>query len=124
MKKNTLKTLSLVLAGAGALSLTSCDYLSCVLATNTQECIVGKGMDQAIKYLTNADSIDTTEKAESFASNWKTVQTAISGAQALGIKVPDSVKTAYNNTLSRIVKHNYFSSTQLKTAMSGAEYIK
>ena len=120
MKKTTL-AMACCLAG---FVFSSCDYLSCVMAQNPEECAIGKTMEKAVGYLADAKGIDTQEKAEKFASNWNKVQMAITSAQKLGMDVPENVKKAYNDTLERIVKHNYFDSPTLKAAMANADYIK
>ena len=119
MKKTTL-----MLACLAGFSLASCDYLGCLTASNPEECAIGKTMEKAIGYLADAKNIDTQEKAEQFASNRSKVQTAITSAQKLGMDVPENVKKTYNDTLERIVKHNYFDSPTLKAAMANADYIK
>ena len=118
MKKTTL-----AMACLAGFVLSSCDYLSCLTASNP-ECAIGKSMEKAIGYLADAKGIDTQEKAEKFASNWNKVQMAITSAQKLGMDVPENVKKTYNDTLERIVKHNYFDSPTLKAAMANADYIK
>lgn len=117
-------TIITAVLGLSALSMSSCSYLGCITADNPQECAAGKAIESAISYLADAKSIDSQEKAESFASKWSKVQSAISTAQSLGVDVPESAKKAYNDTLARIVKHNYFGSSTLKTAMQNAQYIQ
>lgn len=124
MKKNAITLACLAVACVGALSTTSCSWLSCLTSDNPEECVIGKGIESAIGYLADAKGIDSAEKADAFASKWGKVQIAISNAQSLGVKVPDAAKKAYNDTLSRIVKHNYFNSEHLKAAMANAQYIK
>ena len=119
MKKTTL-----MLACLAGFALSSCDYLSCLTAENPEECAIGKTMEKAVGYLADAKNIDSQEKAEKFASNWNKVQIAITNAQKLGVDVPENVKKTYNDTLARIVNHNYFNSPTLQTAMANAQYIK
>ncbi len=119
-----MKKTVLTLACLAGFALCSCDYLSCLTAENPEECAIGKTLEKAIGYLADAKNIDTAEKAEKFASNWNKVQIAITNAQSLKIDIPENVKKIYNDTLARIVKHNYFDSPTLKTAMQNAQYIK
>ena len=123
MKKTAKQLACLLVASAGALSVSSCDYFSCLTAENTQDCVIGKSLEKAIAYLADGGNIDTAAKADSFASTWSKVQTIITNAQSFGVKMPDSVKTSYNDTLARMAKHNYFNSAHLKQAMASCKYI-
>ncbi len=116
-------TIIAVLLGAASLSVVSCSYLECLTASNMEECVIGKGLESAIGYLADAKQIDSQEKADSFASKWNKIQTAVEAAQSYGMDVPESAKKSYNNTLSRMQKHSYFNSPTLKSAMADAKYI-
>lgn len=111
-------------AAIGFIALPSCSYVECLTAENTEECAIGKSMEAAVSYLAGANDVDSEAKAEEFASKWEKTQMTIATAQKLGVKIPDNLKKAYNDTLARIQKHNYFNSPHLKTAMANAEYIK
>ncbi len=117
-------TIIAMLLGAASLSVVSCGYLECLTAPNMEECIIGKALESAIGYLADANQINSQEEAEDFASKWSKAQSAVESAQSLGMDVPESVKKAYNNTLSRMQKHSYFNSPTLKKAMADAKYIK
>ncbi len=119
-----MKTILTLLTCGAALALSSCDYLSCISAEKPEECAIGRALERVVTHLADAKNIDSQEKAEKFADNWEEVQKIISNAQAFGVDVPENVKKAYNDTLDRIVKHNYFDSPTLKTAMANAQYIK
>lgn len=115
-----------IIAFAGlavALSMSSCSYLACLTADDPTACAAGKGIEQVIGYLADTKGIDSAEKADAFADKWTKVQNAITNAQKFGVQVPEAAKKVYNDTLARIVKHNYFNSPHLKAAMATAKYI-
>ncbi len=112
-----------MLLAAASLSVVSCGYLECLTASNMEECVIGKGLESAIGYLADAKQINSQEKAESFASKWNKIQTAVESAQSFGVDVPENVKKSYNDTLSRMQKHSYFNSATLQSAMADAKYI-
>ncbi len=116
-------TIIATLFAAAALTVTSCNYVECLLAENPQECAAGKAIESAIAYLADAKQIDSQEKADAFASKWNKIQTAMEGAQKLGVQVPESAKKTYNSTLTRMRKHNYFESPTLQSAMQDARMI-
>ncbi len=116
-------TIIAMLLGAASLSVVSCGYLDCLSATNMEECMISKSVENAIGYLADSAQIDSKEKAAEFASTWSKVQTAVETAQKFGVKIPDSAKKAYNETLTRMKKHNYFGSEELRSAMSTAKAI-
>ncbi len=120
-------TIIAMLLGAASLSVVSCSnlgaYLSCISADNPEECVIGKGIETAVTYLADANTIDSQEKADAFASKWSTVQTSIETAQNFGMDVPEAAKKAYNKTLTRMQKHSYFNSPTLEAAMKNARTI-
>lgn len=125
--KTKANTLALVLTAA-LVCVPSCQnfgsYLECLTASNREECLIGKGIEQAVAYLADAKNLNSTEAADKFASRWSKIQTTVKTAQTLGVKIPDSVKKSYNETMVRIVKHKYFESESLRTAMKNAEFLK
>lgn len=126
MKKLT----SVFVTCAVATALSSCggvgfgDYLGCLLSpgdVTTEECLIGKTIDGAVNsLLADVETTDSLEKAENLASTMDTLLTAIEAAQSLKMDVPESAKKAYNSALSRIQKHNYFNSEQLRTSLQNA----